>query len=168
MLQDGPLCFTAHLVSSIPGWYSIELQNLLSWLGVASPAPDFSLRMNYYDSKVGLQGSSDGPHGSSESLCCSEVTLYSPELAFRRSGLVSTLYGLGWAFTAPWWVSMAPIRSFNAPGLLSMAPVSAINVQEEPSLLHDELTSNYHGLGWGPCSPDSNEVLFSNLFTYYR
>jgi len=67
-----------------------KLQILLSCLELASTAPDFSLRMNCYDSKVCLQGSSEGPHGSSESLCCSKVTLYSPELAFRGSGLAST------------------------------------------------------------------------------
>ncbi len=79
-------------------------------LRVTSPA-DFSLRMNCFDSKVGLQGtsegphgSSEGPHGSSESLCYSEVTLYSPELAFREVRV--SLYGLGWALTAPWRVSI--------------------------------------------------------------
>jgi hypothetical protein len=41
--------------------------------------------LNCYDSKVCLQG----PHGSSGGLCCSKVTLYSPELAFRGSGLAS-------------------------------------------------------------------------------
>jgi hypothetical protein len=36
---------------------------------------------------------------------------------------------------------MAPIRAFTAPGLLSIAPVLDFNAQEEPLLLHDELTT---------------------------
>jgi hypothetical protein len=89
LLQDCPLCHHGSKGASIiPGWYSIA-PDFTFLLGLASTSPDFSLRINYYDSRASLQGSSTGPHNSSESLYCSELTPYSKKLAFMGLGLAS-------------------------------------------------------------------------------